>query len=83
MMPSRSYHRRIRTLAAACFAFAELSHAEDGPLLAVVEGDASVLRGTLSYRAPAGVRLNVGDILETGPNGRAQMEFGDRDNDRH
>lgn len=47
-------------------------------LLTILEGDALIVRGAGRVRAAEGVRLLHGDIVETGANTFAQIEFADQ-----
>lgn len=47
-------------------------------LLTILEGDALIVRGAGRVRAAEGVRLHHGDIVETGTNTFAQIEFADQ-----
>lgn len=47
-------------------------------LLTILEGDALIVRGAGRVRAAEGVRLLHGDIVETGANAFAQIEFADQ-----
>jgi len=52
--------------------------AQDGALtLTLLEGQATLLRGTRGYVPAEGVRLRDADILHTGKNGFVQLEFDD------
>jgi hypothetical protein len=51
--------------------------AEHVGTVTLLEGGASLLRGTSRYALAEGVRLDHGDILEVGEKGLAQLEFTD------
>lgn len=62
------------TLAAACSGVAAA-----GPpgIITILEGEAQIFRGTARYAAAEGVRLALGDIVETGENTFMQIELAD------
>ncbi|MFO1217350.1 MAG: hypothetical protein U1E89_03090 [Burkholderiaceae bacterium] len=47
-------------------------------MITILEGDALIVRGAGRVRAAEGVRLAVGDIVETGNGAFAQVEFADQ-----
>ncbi len=51
--------------------------AEPPAVVTLLEGQASLLRGTARYALAEGVRLQGGDIVELGDKGFALIEFGD------
>lgn len=64
--------------AAACIvAPVRVTGAEPPAVLTLVEGQASLLRGTTRYALGEGVRLHGGDIVEVPDKGLAQIEFAD------
>jgi hypothetical protein len=65
-------------LGAASFVLAPYAAGAEPPaIVTLVEGSASLLRGTSRYALAEGVRLQAGDIVEVADAGLAQLEFGD------
>ena len=63
-------------LALACSSLSFAAAAQPATVT-LLEGPASVVRGVTRYTLAEGVRLQPGDIIETGDKGIAQVEFAD------
>ncbi|HTT11596.1 MAG TPA: hypothetical protein VMG60_11950 [Burkholderiaceae bacterium] len=61
-------------LAAVCWS----AHADVPGTITILEGEAQIFRGMARYAAAEGVRLGLGDIVETGDNTFIQIELGDQ-----
>jgi hypothetical protein len=51
--------------------------ADPGAVVTLLEGEATIIRGTARYALAEGVRLAAGDIIEVGDKGLAVIEFPD------
>lgn len=61
-----------------CFALAGGCAAQSPGLVTILEGDAQIVRGAVRLRAVEGVRLALGDIVETANGAFAQLELTDQ-----
>ena len=69
---------RALILAAAMAASCSAMAADAAGTITILEGDALIYRGTERLQAVEGVRLNLGDIVETAENTFAQLELTDQ-----
>ncbi|VXB13601.1 conserved exported hypothetical protein [Burkholderia sp. 8Y] len=65
----------LASLSLACLCAPETAHAANAMLLP--EGAVTLIRATTVYRVNAPVALEPGDLLATGPQAGAQIEYGD------
>ncbi len=66
------------SLGVLCFGLVGVCAAQSPGLVTILEGDALIVRGAARLRAVEGVRLALGDIVETGNGAFAQIELNDQ-----
>lgn len=66
------------SLGVLCFGLAGVCAAQSPGLVTILEGDAQIVRGATRLRAVEGVRLALGDIVETATGAFAQIELTDQ-----
>lgn len=67
----------LASFLAAWAVCAAAAGADPGAVVTVLEGEATIIRGTARYALAEGVRLAAGDVIEVGEKGLAVIEFPD------